>query len=35
VAGDGPCPSCGALSSEKGYRGHGEGCPFFYEGVIG
>jgi hypothetical protein len=34
VAGDGPCPSCGALSSEKGYRGHGEGCPYFYGVVI-
>jgi hypothetical protein len=33
VAGDGLCPSCGAQSSAKDYRGHAEGCPYFY-GVV-
>jgi AAA domain len=30
VAGDVPCPSCGAQSSAKGYRGHGNNCPRSY-----
>jgi hypothetical protein len=34
VAGDGPCPSCGAQSSARGYRGHGEGCPSFYGAAL-
>jgi KaiC/GvpD/RAD55 family RecA-like ATPase len=27
---EGPCPPCGASSSEPGYHGHAEGCPNYY-----
>lgn len=31
---DGTCPACGARSAAKGYKGHAEGCPYYYGRVI-